>query len=136
MGYTVVCRPAILLHEFLEASQKSPVVAASQSVVPHAQFAGLAAVPSVVAQVAKELHELNEDVQKSPVADVQAPEVPQTQGAGLAVAPSPWAQAGPVKAAHRQAWELSSQEPVEDVSVLKYRLPPLLLLLMSKHPRG
>ena len=122
-------------------------MAASQSVVPHAQFAGLAAVPSVVAQAAKELHELNEDVQKSPVpdqqstepqlqtppfseaplpseqaaawlqvlqedvsqtspvADVQAPEAPQTQGAGLAVAPSPWAQAGPVKAAHRQALE-------------------------------
>ena len=92
--------------------QKSPVVAASQSVVPHAQFAGLAAVPSVVAQATKERHELNEDVQKSPVADVQAPEAPQTQGeapqtqgAGLAVAPSPWAQAGPVKAAHRQALE-------------------------------
>ena len=84
--------------------QKSPVVAASQSVVPHAQFAGLAAVPSVVAQAMKELHELSEDVQKSPVADVQAPEAPQTQGAGLAVAPSPWAQAGPVKA-HRQALE-------------------------------
>ena len=49
MGYTVVCRPAMLLHELLELSQKSPVVAASQSVVPHAQFAGLAAVPSVVA---------------------------------------------------------------------------------------
>ena len=121
-------------------------MAASQSVVPHAQFAGLAAVPSVVAQATKELHELNEDVQKnpvpdqqstephlqtpsfskaplpseqaaawlqvleegvqrSPVADVQAPETPQTQGAGLAVAPSPWAQAGPVKAAHRQALE-------------------------------
>ena len=79
---------------------------ASQSVVPHAQLAGLAAVPFVVAQAAKDLHELNEDVQKSPVADVQAPEAPQTQGAGLAVAPSPWAQAGPVKAAHRQASEL------------------------------
>ena len=50
MVYTFLCRPAILLHELFEASQKSPVVAASQSVVPHAQFAGLAAVPSVVAQ--------------------------------------------------------------------------------------
>ena len=47
MGYTVVCRPAIMLHELLAASQKSPVMAAAQSVVPHAQFAGLAAVPSV-----------------------------------------------------------------------------------------
>ena len=64
-------------------------MAASQSVVPHAQFAGLATVPSVVAQATKDLHELSEDVQKSPVADVHAPEAPQTQGAGLAVAPSP-----------------------------------------------
>ena len=78
-------------------------MAASQSVVPQAQLAGLAAVPSVVAQATKELHELNEDVQMSPVANVQAPEAPQTQGAGLAVAPSPWAQAGAVMASHRQA---------------------------------
>ena len=79
------------------------------------------------------------NAQTSPVADVQAiaPRVPQTQGVGLAVAPSPWAQAGPVKAAHRQAleWKLS-QERVEVVSVLKFRPPPLLLLLVSKHPRG
>jgi len=114
-------------------------------VVPQAQFAGLAAVPSVVAHNEKGLHRFNEDVQKSPVPDqqstephlqtpsfseaplpsehtaawlqvpvedaqtspvaaVQAPD-PQTQGAGLAVAPSPWAQAGPMKAAHRQALE-------------------------------
>ena len=54
----------------------------------------------------------------------------------MAVAPSPWAQAGPVKA-HRQALEPeSSQECVEAVFVLKYSLPPLLLLLLSKHPRG
>ena len=105
MGYTAMCRPASMLHELLEASQKSPVVAVSQSAVPHAQLAGLAAEPSVVAQATKELHELNEDVQKSPVADVQAPEAPQTQGDGLAVVPLPWAQAGPVKAAHRQALE-------------------------------
>ena len=93
-------------------------------------------VPSVVAQATKELHELNEEIQKSPVADVQAPEAPHTQGAGLAVAPSPWAQAGPVKAAHRQALEgESSQGCVEAVFVLKTRPPPLLLLV-SKHPRG
>ena len=48
---TDMCAPAILLHEFLEASQNSPVVAASQSVVPQAQLAPLAAVPSVVVQV-------------------------------------------------------------------------------------
>ena len=92
-------------HRLSSAKQKRPVAVASQSAVPHAQLAGLAEVPSVVAQGANGLHELNEDVQQSPVADVQAPEAPQTQGDGLAVAPSPWAQAGAVKA-HRQAWEL------------------------------
>ena len=56
-------------------------------------------------QAAAWLQVLEEDAQTSPVADVQAPEAPQTQGAGLAVAPSPWAQAGPMKAAHRQALE-------------------------------
>ena len=79
-------------------------MAASQSVVLHAQFAELAAVPFLMAQVGTELQRSSFDVsQMSPVADVQAPEAPQTQGAGLAVAPSPWAQTGPVKAAHRQA---------------------------------
>ena len=105
MGCTLVCRPAILLHELLEASQKSPVVAASQSVVPHAQLAEWAAVPFLMAQVGTELQRSSFDVsQMSPLADVQAPEAPQTQRAGLAVAPSSWAQAGPVKA-HRQALE-------------------------------
>ena len=63
-----------MLHEFLEASQKSPVVAASQSVVPHAQLSGLAAVPSVVAHNEYGLHRFNEDVQKSPVPDQQSTE--------------------------------------------------------------
>ena len=64
-------------------------MAASQTAVPQAQFAELAAVPSVVAQVGAGLHRsLLEASQKNPVADVQAPEVPQTQGDGLAVAPS------------------------------------------------
>ena len=96
MGYTVVCRPASLLHELLELSQKSPVVAASQSVVP---------LPSE--HTVAWLQVLKEDEQTSPVADVQIkpPEAPQKHGAGLAVAPSPWAQAGPVKA-HRQALEM------------------------------
>ena len=49
-------------------------MAASQSVVPHAQLAGWGAVPSVVAQATTELHELNEDVQKNPVADQQSTE--------------------------------------------------------------
>ena len=103
---------------------------------PHAQSALLAAVPFVMGQVGTELQRSPFDVsQMNPVADVQAPEAPQTQGAGLAVAPSPWAQAGPVKA-HRQAWELKLQERVEAVPRLKRRLPPLLLLLVSKHPRG
>ena len=56
-------------------------------------------------QAAPRLQVLVEDAQTSPVAAVQAPEVPQTQGPGLAVAPSSWGQAGPVKAAHRQALE-------------------------------
>ena len=112
-------------------------MAASQSAEPHAQLAELAAVPFLMAQVGTELQRSSFDVsQMSPVADVQAPEAPQTQGAGLAVAPSPWAQAGPVKV-HRQASESEeSQEPVEAVFVLKTKLPPLLLLLLSKHPRG
>ena len=70
------------------------------------------------------------------MAGVQVSEVPQTQGAALTASPKPLRQAGAVKA-HRQASEsVESQEPVEDGSVLKYRSPPLLLLLRSKHPRG
>ena len=85
-------------HRLSLAKQKSPVVVASQLVVPHAQFSLLSAVPSVTVHVRAVLQRSLLDVsQKSPVADVQAPEVPQTQGAGLAVTPSPWAQAGPVK---------------------------------------
>ena len=87
-------------------------------------------------QEAAWLQVLEEDAQTSPVADVHVPEAPQTQGAELAVAPSPWTQAGPVKAAHRQASELWSQERVEAVSVLKCSSPPLLPPLKSKHPRG
>ena len=34
--------------------------------------------------------------------------------------------------AHRQA----QQERVQPVSVLRYKLPPLVLLNVSKHPRG
>ena len=67
-------------------------MAASQSVVPHAQLAGLAAVPSVVAQGAKELHELNEDVQKRPVPDQQSTE-PHLQTPSFSEAPLPSEQA-------------------------------------------
>ncbi len=82
------------------------MVSASQSAVPHAQFAELAAVLSVMAQVGAGLQRSLLDVsQKSPAAGVQLPERPHTQGAGLAVAPSVWGHAGPVKAAHRQALE-------------------------------
>ena len=38
------------LHELNDDVQKSPVAAASQSVAPQAQVAGLAAVPSKLAQ--------------------------------------------------------------------------------------
>ena len=106
-AYTVVCWPAILLHELMPASQKSPVSTGSQTAVPHSQLAGLAAVPSVVAQAGMGLHLLSSlDVtQKKPVADVQMLEAPQMQRpVKMAVAPSPWGQVGPVKA-HKQAWE-------------------------------
>ena len=110
-GYTVVCRPAIVLHELLEASQKSPAVLLSQSVVPQAQLAGLAAVPSAVAQAAKELHELNEDVQKSPVPDQQSTE-PHLQTPSFSDAPLPSEQA----AAWLQVLEEDAQtSPVADV---------------------
>ena len=71
--YTAVCWPAILLHELMPASQKRPVLA-SQSLVPHAQSAGLATEPSVVAQAGTGLHLLSllDVSQKSPVTDVQA----------------------------------------------------------------
>ena len=77
----------------MEASQKSPVVVASQSVVPQAQLAGLAAVPSVVRQATDELHELNEEVQKSPVVAASQSAAPHAQFTGLAAVPSTVAQA-------------------------------------------
>ena len=102
-----------LLHWLRGLKQKSPVVAASQSVVPHAQFAGLAAVPSVVAQAAKELHEFNEDVQKSPVADQQSTE-PHLQTPPFSEAPLPSEQA----AAWLQVLEEDAQtSPVADVQI-------------------
>ena len=76
-----------------------------QSMDPHLQMTLFSRTPLPSEQAAAWLQVLEEDVQTSPVADMQAPEAPQTQGAGLAEAPSPWAQAGPVKAAHRQALE-------------------------------
>ena len=49
MGYKVVCRPAILLQELLEESQKSPVVGVQAS-DPQMQGTGLAVPPSTCAQ--------------------------------------------------------------------------------------
>ena len=66
-------------------------MAASQSVVPHAQFAGLAAVPSVVAQATTELHELNEDVQNNSVVAASQSVAPHAQFAELAAVPSEFA---------------------------------------------
>ena len=56
MGYTLVCRPGIVLHELLEASQNSPVVLASHVTVPQTQAPGLAAVPFVIEQEGNLLH--------------------------------------------------------------------------------
>ena len=86
-------------------------MAASQSAEPHAQFAGLAAVPFVVAQAAKELHELSEDVQKSPVPDQQSTE-PHLQTPSFSEAPLPSEQA----AAWLQVLDEDAQtSPVADV---------------------
>ena len=46
-GYTFVCRPAIVLHELLEASQKSPVADVQAPEVPQTQGAGLSVAPSL-----------------------------------------------------------------------------------------
>ena len=101
-----------MLHELLVASQKSPVVAASQSVVPQAQFVGLAAVPSVVVQGAFLLHEFKEEVQKSPVVASQSV-VPHAQFAGLATVPSVVAQVG--EGLHRSLLDVSQKSPVAAV---------------------
>ena len=109
-----MCRPAIVLHELLEASQKSPAVLLSQSVVPHAQSAGLGAVPSVVAQAAKELHELNEDVQKSPVPDQQSTE-PHLQ--------TPLFSESPFSSEHADAWLQVLEEDVQTSPVADVQAP-------------
>ena len=62
----VVCGPAIVLHELLEASQNSPVVALEQSVVPHAQFARLIAMPFVLVQGSGLEHVLLTDEHTNP----------------------------------------------------------------------
>ena len=86
MGYTVVCRPGIVLHELLEASQNSPVVLASHVAVPHTQAPGLAAVPSVMAQGTK-VQRLSLAKQNGPVVLASHVAVPHTQAPGLAAVP-------------------------------------------------
>ena len=110
-------------------------MAASQSVVPHAQFAGLAAVPSVVAQAAKELHEFNEDVQKSPVPDQQSTE-PHLQTPSFSETPLPSKQA-----AWLQVLEEDAQtSPVADVQAPEApqtqgaALPPVPSVMVQTGP--
>ena len=76
-----------------------PVVsAASQSTLPHAQADGLAAEPSVVAQVGNWLHLFWDRSQCMPVvAAVSQSTLPQAQADGLAEEPSVMAQVGPLR---------------------------------------
>ena len=62
--------------------------AASQSVVPHAQFPGLTAEPSVLVQHGMVSHWFLETSQNSPVVEASQSAVPQAQLAGLAAVPS------------------------------------------------
>ena len=85
-----------------------------QSVVPHAHSAELAAVPSVLEQVANWLHEDFDASQNSPVAVLQLV-VPQAQVAELAAEPSVLEQ---VSARHRPLLEESQISPVSAVQTL------------------
>ena len=101
-----------------------PVVpTVSQSMLPHAHADGLAAEPSVVAQVENWLHLFWDRSQCMPV--VSAPvhaALPQMQGAALLGAdPSVFVQAGAVRV-HMHVSSVE-QDVVEEVSVLKYRSP-------------
>ena len=102
--------------------QNIPVVpAASQSTLPHAQADGLAAEPSVVAQVGNWLHLFWDRSQCMPVVSLPLHAAfPQMQGATLLGAdPSVFVQAGAVRV-HMHVREVE-QDVVEEVSVLKYR---------------
>ena len=101
-----------------------PVVpAVSQSTLPHAQADGLAAEPSVVAQVGNWLQLFWDRSQCMPV--VSAPVhalFPQMQGAALLGAdPSVFVQAGAVRV-HMHVKSVE-QDVVEEVLVLKNREP-------------
>ena len=50
MGYTAVCKPAILLHELLQASQKNPVADVQAPEAPQTQGPALAVAPSPCGQ--------------------------------------------------------------------------------------
>ena len=58
--YTVVCRPGIVLHALLEASQCSPVEEASHVAAPHTQAPELGAVPSATVQSGNALHRFSD----------------------------------------------------------------------------
>ena len=71
------------------------VLPVSQSTVPHAHAEGLAAEPSVVAQVGNWLHLFWDRSQCMPVVPaVSQSTVPQAQADGLAAEPSVLAQGG------------------------------------------
>ena len=107
--------------------QNMPVVpAVSQSSLPHAQADGLAAEPSVVAHAAGREQVLDAAVQTRPVPCPSPLLVhaafPQMQGAALLGAdPSVFVQAGAVRV-HMHVISVE-QDVVEEVSVLKYRVP-------------
>ena len=86
-------------------------MATSQSVVPHAQFVGLAAVPSEWEHAPKR-HRLASAKQKSPVVAASQSTVPQAQSAPLATVPSVVAQMG--TALHELNEEVQ-KSPVADV---------------------
>ena len=74
------------------------VLAVSQSTVPHAQADGLAAEPSVVAQVGNWLHLFWETSQCMPVVPaVSQSTLPHAQADGLAAEPSVVTQTGPAR---------------------------------------
>ena len=88
-------------------------MAASQSVVPHAQFAGLAAVPSVVVQATKR-HRLSSAKQKSPVSDQQST-VPHLQ--------TPPFSEVPLSSEQATAWLQVLEEDVQTSPVADVQAP-------------
>ena len=87
---------ANVLQVLIAATQNMPVVpAVSQSTLPHAQADGLAAEPSVVAQVGNSLHLFWDRSQCMPVVSaVSQLTLPHAQANGLGAEPSAVAQVG------------------------------------------